>query len=125
MNLLCAAIGLWCAATSPERSIRYEDTVHVVLPIEAFGANYRIKNYRKKVLAPEYFDLALNRALAETKRQNLPVKITVAPASYRSKGINLSGFEGTLDFGRSSVTIYGSLEMEGGSEFLTVPAKFR
>lgn len=114
MWIICAVVGLWCAATPPNRvEPYYDDKVHVVLPIEAFGANWRIQNYRKKVRAPSYFDLAMSRAISEAKQQTMPVAITVAPVNYRSNGIDLRGFRGSLLFGKSMITIDGSLTVSG------------
>lgn len=78
----------------PTREARIESyNDRVTLPIEAFGAHWRIKNFRKNVLFPDGFDEAMQRALEAAKSLvgRSPV-ISFAPTMYRaSHPIDLSG----------------------------------
>ena len=94
MNVvLCTLFGLWCQA-SPPQSVAYED--HVQLPVEAFGANWHVRNFRRRVLYPDNFSPALERAIAAAAlvQQHGPktVTITFAPRTYRPRAaIDLTG----------------------------------
>lgn len=70
------------ACTAP---VWYSDQIR--LPVEAFGAHWRIQNFRKNVLFPDGFDDAFPRAVAASDWLNTamdrPATITIAPRTYR------------------------------------------
>ncbi len=113
---LCSILAIFCAShVVPKED--YDPTVRLVLPIEAFGGNGHIKNYRKSVPAPEYFDLALGRAFEraalEEKSQGPRIHVTVGPYTYRSSGIDMRNRNLSLDLDRTSLVIYGSFSVGG------------
>lgn len=93
MKLLCTIFGIWCAA--PLHPIKYEDRAHIVIPFESLGANWKVQNFRKKVLKPDNFDFASSRllgALREYEGIGIPIEITFAPRWYRPKNpLNIEG----------------------------------
>lgn len=66
---------------------RYDDTP-IILPIEAFGANWRIQRFRKNVLFPSGFDEAIDRAFKATFMLRAitgsEIEISLRPVTYRT-----------------------------------------
>jgi hypothetical protein len=64
----------------------YDD--HIRLPIEAFGANWRIQVFRRGKPFPSYVDIAFERAMAAINTLNIkdvrgePAEIAFAPRLY-------------------------------------------
>lgn len=66
----------------------YDASQRVVLPIESFGANWRVRNFRKNVLFPDGFDNAADRAMDAVRKypRGTNVLVTFAPErTYRMR----------------------------------------
>lgn len=93
---LGAAISIWNISARMTRSdfstriassCEYSDQIR--LPVEAFGAHWRIQNFRKNVLFPNGFDDAFPRAITASElirtAMDRPAAITIAPRTYQLK----------------------------------------
>ncbi len=66
-----------------EQSGGYDDQIR--LPVEAFGAHWRINNFRKNVKFPDGLADALPRAIAAANLLGRPANISFAPRVYTLK----------------------------------------
>lgn len=58
----------------------YNDAI--TLPIEAFGAHWQIKNFRKHIKYPDGFDDAVARAISASQLLDRPTVISFGPRTY-------------------------------------------
>lgn len=75
-----------CGNCSASTALAYYDDV-VRLPIEAFGANWRVQVFRRGVRFPDQFNIGFSRAsaaalLLQERFPTLPVAISFAPRTY-------------------------------------------
>lgn len=74
----------WREPPPPTTKIEYID--QITLPIEAFGANWRVQVFRPRIPFPSGFDDAYERTSAAAQKLqhdwDMPVTITFAPRWY-------------------------------------------
>lgn len=78
----------------------------IVLPVEAFGAHWRIKNFRKNVPFPNGFEEAFKRATkAALLFSGRDITISIAPRVYKIKKPIFIPANITIDLGQSIIRL--------------------